>query len=344
MGGNKNSMLVDFGGGGTIIKNIHKALCNATKPKINAVFYLRENGYKNNCKLNILPFINIKQKQINYITRSHEFLEVLFNGTHKTTLGYKKNDNKITPLLNFPNPKINDMIPFINAFDLGIESFFRINKKNRYNRISLSQSLIRLLNVPHEKEANFLGELYYDDGYGSKKFEKVIENSHLDIVKKIGYKKFYYKYSSNTAYMTRRISWPQGCIAKLDHDFIPSIKQLYKKNANSQLIDKLIAILNENQNILSIYIYGIGDFGKECFTRLITNGTKVKGIIDSKAELKEFEFKNFKVKTLQNSDVRDNDTILITSGVFAIEITDFIKKNINKKINIINYYNGLVRI
>lgn len=88
-----DTSFIDFGGGGTIIKRITEFLPKPLRPNLSILFYQHAQGYKNLSSLHLLSFLPYTKntaKSIQSIQRTPEFIEILLNGTHATTLNYKK--------------------------------------------------------------------------------------------------------------------------------------------------------------------------------------------------------------------------------------------------------------
>jgi len=92
-----NSIALDFGGSGTVLRNIENIVSSQQKHKINALFYIHESGIQ---KLNGSHYISFLSpddfdtKKIELIRRSHEIIEALFNGDNATTIDYKTEHNE----------------------------------------------------------------------------------------------------------------------------------------------------------------------------------------------------------------------------------------------------------
>lgn len=345
----KNSMLVDFGGGGTIIENICKVLPDANLPSLNALFYLHSNRQVINIKTKTLSFLpNINTNQLIY--NCPRIYEILFNGVEKTTHEYSQKNNQISPILKYPNPSIHEMKHLLQAFDNGMCTFINIcNKKSvnssLYDKFLIEKNTLRLIDLPHIKEAIHFGNLYHDEGYGTKKFEYIIEQRHINIIKDIGLKTYYYEIRKDLFYRNKDITWHQGAITKIAPDFIAEMLALKEVNPNENALKKIMKTLDSNQDIKEVYMYGAGEFGLLCLKGLKERNIKIKGVIDASKRVKETGFYGLRVKEFEDTNININDVIVVASVVYALDITDFIKKNKRaKSLNVINCYDGLIKV
>ena len=345
-----DSLLIDFGGTGSILKNIHHA--NTNKQKINVLFYTHESGFKNMLHDNLhtfLPYTQKTAKNIETIRRSHEIIEILLNGQKGTTLSYKKQNDKIVPITN-PKNRLNEQQ--LKAFEKGIDGFFSLAKKYKlqnktFHREDLVGMLTRMIQVPTLDEANYLGDLYHDENYQSSHMQKIITQRHLHSLTH-NLQDAYYQSSHNPSFKLTEIPWIQGAITQLKPEYISSLRELRIKGINTHAVDKIMQTLQYNSIKNNIYIFGVGQFFKELYPKLQQQNIKLKGLIDSRAKFSPFSSEGFAVKSLEDVKLQTNDTIIISSAVFALEITSIIlnhcKANNLNNIKIINQLDSLLTI
>lgn len=317
---------------------------------------MHESGFNRMIKENIFSFFPFNKntgKKIELLRRSPEFIEILFNGVNKTTLSYLKDENnKVIPQTDFPYEDIDTTQSIINAFDKGIDCFFAvafeygINAKV-YEPEELLYLLSRLIEVPTKEECFNLGQLQHDEGYGSILIERIIEDKHLTSIKDISVEKAYSRFIKNLSYKINEVPWIQGVITSINENYIKQMRGLEVKSVNSDAINSLLEVLDENNHINEIYVYGAGQFLHELLPYLLHRNIVLKGILDTRANFSNFRFLDFEVKSLTDIDFEMEDTIIISSVVFATDITSLILdtiKNKNLKIMIINHYNGLIHL
>lgn len=347
-----NSILIDLGGGGTVLKRFDKILNN--KIKVNGLFYIHGNGYEKQLSkttFSFLPYENSTKYAIELIRRSPEFIEFLLNGIEKTTLSYTK-DKIIEPVTKYPYEQIVDNKDIIGAFQNGIDSYFNImkeykNKSDSEIRNFLVLLLARVIDVPLEKEVYYLGNLFNDEGAGSSFIKKIVNDESINSVKELGVEHSYRNFLKNIRYKRDEIHWLQGTITHLDKDFIKDMKGISSTNVNQNAIDYFLNILDRNSHINKVNIYGAGELSELLITYLNSRNIEIVSVMDTRAEMKSFYFKDFFVEALDKSINEKNEyPIIIASIAFCDEITrkiiNFSKDN-GFCLSIINYKNGLFK-
>jgi FMN phosphatase YigB (HAD superfamily) len=335
-----NSISLDFGGSGTVLKNIQNILPLKKRHKINALFYIHDSGVKKLSDSHFISFLSpndFNTREIELIRRSHELIESLFNGEVGTTLDYQSINGSIVPVLDKADTSIKSIS---EAFNKGIESFFRVSKETKLKANSFSKKdilaiLARLIDLPVKDEAAYLGDLYQNESFKDENIKTIICKENLDFINEIGIQEAYYSFSKEFSFQVGKISWMQGAITRLDSSFIQNIKGIKSKSVNANAIEKIFDLLNTD----NIYIYGAGQFAKELLPEISQKGIDIKGFMDNRAKLGEFDFENYRVKTIDDYTLLDNDTIVIASTVFVDEIVKVIQKYSSThqiKINIIS--------
>ena len=341
------SLLVDFGGTGSILKNIEK-ISSLNSEQLYLLFYMHSGGVKNMQGRKIFSFLPLNDKTergIELIRRNHEFLEILFNGNHETTLNYQENNTKVLPITASSKSNSNKNRDKLRAFDKGVDAFFSVCKKYKlegslYTRENLLLTLTRLIEVPTKDEGLELGDLYHDESYKNCSTKKIITNKDKKIIQKIGISNSFYSNNSNLAFLSGKVSWVNGAITQLDDKYIQNIKSLATKGANSDAISKILESLDENRSIKEIYVYGVGELFKELLPLLVMRNIRITALIDTRAKIADFSVSGYKVTSLEKVTFKDGDYIVVASVVFATEISNsIIKYSKNKKIKVINFNN-----
>lgn len=347
----KNSLLVDFGGTGTISMRITELLKG--KIELNALLYMHEIGHYHTLSHKTLPFLyltNKTKKALEIIRRSPEFIEILLNGIEKTTVSYKKQDEKIVVEQEYPYLEVNDLKENIEAFEKGIDNFFVMADYYKLdgdiNIENLTLLLTRIIDVPTEIEVKFLGQLYYDEGKGVSLIEKLVSEEKVSKLKEQGIDRIYKNFQNDLFYKRNEFHWLQGLITSLDSKYILSMKGLSIGNSNNESISSILDILDTNLQIKKVNIYGAGEFFQELLPHLKERNIEVASVIDRKAKLSEFNYEGYNVVSMEKALIDNNIyPIIVTSKVFAVDITDMIfnygiENNLDLKV--INYYDGLV--
>lgn len=342
----KKSIFIDFGSGGTILNRIKDILPKKQIPKINALFYINERGYEIQSKNQTLSFLPYNQETLKYIetiSRSPEVFEILLNLDLSTTLNYSKIDNNVIPNALISNCNKNTIYKMKEAFLNGIDTFFETAKiykikKDNYSRDFLVKLLARVINLPTKYEVNFFENLEYDEGNGTNNIYKIVDKNKIDYVNNFGIEKIYFEYIRNRTKYRHTLHWIEAVITIIKPDFlIDNYKEPNKNSLNIQVILQLLEKIDKS-NEKEFMVYGAGDLFKELLPFLQDRNIKIISLIDSKAQLQEFEVLNYKVITLKKAFQNINQTnLIIASGVFAQSIREninhFAKEN-SKEIHI----------
>lgn len=352
LGVKNGSAIVDFGGIGRSLKQIGTSCDIDFKEYL--LFYMHNGGYEHMGTSHALSFLPMNDKTkdaIELIRRVPEFLEILLNGFATSTLGYKQSGSQIVPVTEIFNDDMHALQEIEEALHAGIDAFFATkklyDKESRFDRESLALMIARLIEVPTADEASYLGELIYDEGKGSSFAYSLVSKQTVALVKKEGVAHLYYELCKNIGYKKEQLHWVQGAITQVDAMFLPVVKNIIEHNVNDSAIENILHILDENK-IKKVNIYGAGDFFKKIRYPLSQRNIEIVSLIDSTAEMKSFQIEGVEVKSLQESVNEHNCyPIIISSVAFAIEITDkllkFAKEN-HLKLDIINHYNGLIKL
>jgi HAD superfamily hydrolase (TIGR01549 family) len=319
-----DSALIDFGGGGTVIKRLSSLLPESLKPQLEILFYQHAQGYKNLVNHHILSFLPYTQKTahaIQNIARTYDFIEILLNAEAPTTLSYKKIDHRSEPELYLPDCNANSIEQIIHAFRTGIDTFFSIAEtytlpSETYDREFLSIILSRIIDFPTQDEALNLGELEYDEGKGSRHISTIIDAKHLSQGREIGIERLYQNYLTNPSAQKHRFPWVQGVITQL----FPNYLSTYfgkTANPNQDTINALLEKL-DHSGIKQIMVYGAGELFKYLLPSLKERNIHIIALIDSRAETAPFSVEGYNVVSLAKALEMVNEcTIVIASAAFT---------------------------
>ncbi|MBE0496348.1 MAG: hypothetical protein IBX45_08045 [Campylobacterales bacterium] len=325
---NNSSAMVEFGGGGTVLKHLYNVLLETKRPKILLLFYQSMRGYQhlaNHLVLSFLPHTPQMGKALESIARTPDFIEILLNGTYPTTLGYETDKKPRTKNLTCNRDTL-DAIQ--SSLQKGIDIFFFNAKRydlkaSSFTRETLALMLARLIALPTHEEATQLGDLEYDEGKGSDHHYRIIQEDQLQTVSTQGIDTFYQHFLANPSANKHLFPWPQGVLTRIKENYLlqfyassPSPNQA----AINRLLEKIDAL-----PITSLIVYGAGEFFKELLPFLKERGIAIEAVIDSRAEIKTFEVEGYRVVSLKKAlKSRGECTILIASGVFAKHIKEHI--------------------
>lgn len=333
---NKTSAFVDFGARGTIFSRLNYAIKEKNRPKTNLLFFQNKQGYDKqlgNHTLSFLPYGAKTKNAIEAMARSPEFIEVLLNLDNPTTICYQERNGLVEPNIFLPNCNSSTMKYFSDAFQKGIDTFFSVAsacgvKEQTYNREWLGLVFGRMVELPTKWEAQYFGNFEYDEGRGSGHFYTIVDNDKTQEILKVGIEKFYKQFLQNPAKYRYQFPWPEGVITTIEPNFLKILHGM-GQTTNQHIVDELI------QKIISlkldkVVIYGAGEIFEELSFLLEKKNIVIEAVADTRAEVKEFDVRGYKIQSLKNILQNKNAlNIVIASGVFADKIEEYILKNLD---------------
>lgn len=349
LGIKKQSAIIDSGGGGTVICRIYDIISNNYKPKLGVLLFEHSDGYNNLVGKNVIPFFPTYHKTIdaiNKIWRTCHFIEILLNGPYHTTASYTQVNNEILPILSESNCNRDTIEQIFNAFTKGIDTFFKLAsnykiKPNTFDYGELALILGRLIDLPTPEEVNYLGNLEYDEGRGSREKWHITDDCQIQIAKDIGIEKLHKEFLANTKFQQNNLFWIQGLISKIDPNYLPSFYKL-TYNLNHEIVNSIIK--NLNQNLTNTFIYGAGEIFFELLPYLVDLQINIDGVIDSRAETQSYEVEGYHVNSLSKALSGRNDINIIVANVLSVDeivskILTYTKANNIKIKSLITYQN-----
>jgi len=333
-----NSILVDFGGGGSILEVISVLLKN-NKPKKNLLFFRkRESFFKEVDFESFIPFTK-SLDHINYaILKYAPLIEALFNGNYGTTIKYKKEKEKIIPVLGTG-------IKIGSAFEKGIMNFCETLKLFKFidytpsSDLISAQILFRFLCLPTKEEAKIIGSIKFEKNISGIAQKSFISKKHIKQIKKK--KRFLKDIITNHNSWQRDYDciWPNGVISILNETLLD---RLYINNYNINLIDEYTNnIINtiKTKKLKSFSIYGKGDLFNKLYVKLfeMQEHTKINNIIITNKNQEETYF-NIEVLSPKEAIQKGERYFIIASLTFTDEMTEVLmklKKDYNHDLQII---------
>lgn len=349
----KNSMIIDFGGAGTVNRNISNSLKHTNLQNI--LFYMHNAGYQVNTStktLSFLPYNKITKNSLELISRTPEFIEILLNGLEETTVKYEKKNQKIVPITQHPlenTHEFHHLKKVINAFQLGLEAFFTVTQAYKFKSIIDAQTIAlilgRCIEIPVLEEVKYLGNLHTDEGKGSTATAQLIAKEQTDSIYKLGLDKTYYNLAQNINYKKIDIHWIHGSIASINPNYLPIIKGLRETYPNQEYINTIIDILKQH-NIKKVNVYGAGILFVKLKPYLLKENIQIVSLMDTRANIASFKFEGYCVQPLaQEINAKNLHPIIVASVEYGFEITNLIINYLKKshlKVNIINEYDGFI--
>lgn len=335
-----NSVLVDFGGGGTILETFNE-LQKGNAPKKNVLFFKKDLAFKKNISFDsFIPYLNNNQSINNTILNIAPIIEALFNGNERTTLSYVQKENFIKPITG-------QSISISNEFDEGVINYFKtisnfkITKKsiNLKERIISSEILYRFLMLPTKEEAACIGKIPQEKDISGYNQITILNKTSQKVFNKLGLEKYYCSLiqKSDSNHLLKCI-WPQGQIALNN----ASDLHRFHKNINLSIInihvEYIIKTIIQNK-IKNISIYGAGELFINLYKEIILQ--KIEVVIDYIIMTnKQENTKYFKWEIITPQEALDkNITNIVIASLSYKDVMINILNNLrkNKDLNIIYY-------
>lgn len=338
---------VDIGFEGTI-QTALESLLRLKDIKSNLIHLLAFGGEKN--KHHLANGIDIRgfagnsgenYDLIQEIIRCSEIIEQLMMESEGSVIGYKMNDkNDVEPILGI-NGGLNSTVK--NAVHKGIfmfqEMWFYLTEQKPWilNRLLSKKRdwvklIHRLLDMPNYNEALHIGNLYFDENFGSKFVSKFVTNEDNKMLDNLGIEDFL-KINSG-GYRMNRVSWPQGVVTKKYPSYL--FNHYLQNNKPNNYLAKMLNIIYrlKEYNYTEFIIYGAGEAGEALLQVAKLNNMTVNNIVDRKEALWGTYINGVEVVSLEHViKYSDHHVFGIGSFSFAGEIKhDIIQRYKNENI------------
>lgn len=334
-----NSVLVDFGGGGTILETFNE-LTKENAPKKNVLFFKKDLAFNKNISFDsFIPYLNKNQTINNTILNIAPIIEALFNGEEGTTLSYAQEEDFIKPITG-------QSISISNEFDDGVLHYlktifdFKIKKESirLKERIISSEILYRFLTLPTKEEAFCIGKIPQEKDISGYNQINILNKTSQELFNKLGIEKYYCDLiqKPNSNHLLKCI-WPQGQIALNNASYLHKIQNI-NHSTISTYIEHIINIIIKNK-IRNIGIYGAGELFINLYKEIIVQEIEV--VIDYIImSNKQENTKYFKWEIITPQEALDKNitNIVIASLSYKdemINILNDLKKD--KDLNMIYY-------
>lgn len=342
---------VDIGFEGTIQSAIERAL-QIEGYQSNIIHLLAFGGEKN--KYHLLNDIDIRgfggncgenSDLIKPIIRSSEVIEQLMMENYGSVLSYEENKHGIIPVLDQKgglNTKEKQLLhQGVFLFQSIWFHLFRtkplllerlIVKKREWTKL-----IHRLIDMPDKEEASRLGDLLFDENFGSNCVTTFSTKEDDQLLTSLGIEQFLN--IGGTGYRTHLISWPQAVVTRRYPTYLFE-KWLQNNNTDNYLVH-MLEIINcvKRHNYNEMIIYGAGEAGDALLKVAQMNNIQVNYIVDRKEALWGKQIGEVKVVSIDYV-VKHSSTHVygVGSFSFAKEIkSDILERYKNEPIKPIVY-------
>ncbi|WP_097460543.1 hypothetical protein [Mangrovitalea sediminis] len=319
----------DFGGGGSILRNLARGL-GAGKTQITPLlFFLHPRALKSIDELGFLAFLsggNRVRDAVNTLARNPEIFEILLTGTSGSTLGYSDlPDGRVEPVLDQP---VTDerLRSACSAFEKGIQAYLETvcdRREMPLQRTVIASLLARVIDVPLPAEAAWLGDLTHADNLGLRSNGKICSDSAERLIAEMDVGVFWQQYNENPSLFFDRCKWPQGSITRMAPNWLRTVRGLNGESDEARAISQILARL-ASEGVRRCAVYGAGLFFEALFPELRRLGVEVTHLIDRKAEAGTFRVGGVTVIPLSKAFDEGVTRFVIASVAFAEQIEEVI--------------------
>jgi HAD superfamily hydrolase (TIGR01549 family) len=278
------SILLDFGANASMHGMLQTLLGESYK-FIDVLLYRTKRGFANSITKKQYTFFQSDEKtayKTTLLRRSPDIFEILLNGTYPTVLDYKKSGKKSVAVL--------DAHPALlckttaKAFHKGIDSFFQTARRYKLSPDALQPDtifdlMLRTVDLPTQHEAHYFGNLYLNKSDDNSVHTPLITDTNKEEIKKLGVSLAVKNLHLNPWYRWHDIPWIQGCITKIEPNFLKNT-QFFQ---NEPYIKELDSILEQLvlHNISSVCIYGRGAFFEIIYEALQARSININFIVET---------------------------------------------------------------
>lgn len=247
-----------------------------------------------------------------------------------TTVGYKREKNKIEPIIKETIKK--EQIKVIQICQMGAlkfqKQFLKISskkqsiKKGILNEREIGKIATRLLQYPMIDEAELLGSLEHDENFGADVSKKICESKHLLLLKEKGQEEFF------KIFGLYDVLWWQGLLVQQNplyffNKLIEDTASQYQKNVLI-LIKSII-----DAKVEDIVIVGAGEAGLMIkkyldLYKYVGSNIKVEAFVDNNKKLHGISIESIKVTSMSTNFKTNN--FVIGSFAYVNELLEQIRE------------------
>jgi len=244
-----------------------------------------------------------------------------------TTVGYEEKNNRYVPILKQIKGVNNEQWTKVEITQKGMMFFQKVYldlKKRKpliettFNeRSSLRELVLRLITLPTEEEAGFLGDLTWDNNYGKLNTDRFCSKEDMERVKEIGVPAFCQEQN------LRENMWLEGVVTQVQPYYYLNQVLEMKASTYEQSVMKIVKnILQSNPG--EVIVVGAGDVGRTLQKYLKLYGIRIEAFTDNNVKLQGSVINGIPVRTLR--DEFKSGHYVIASFAYADEIYEQIRE------------------
>ncbi|MBU0633349.1 HAD-IA family hydrolase [bacterium] len=339
----KESILLDFGGSGSMFGIIDKLL-KEEAPSTYILFFEQKKVLQNSLKIeSFFPYRDEFKKSCDAILTYAPIIEALFNADEGTTVALKRSGSLVIPVLGRSNKSFFEQF---FAFDRGVLEFIAyVNQDEKLHktasdeeRLSYAQIIHRLLVAPTKQEAQTLGTLPFEQDAEGLRHETFLDEISLAYLKKEGIENYFFNLIKHNNRSALKCFWPHGEIARHDDTLLAKMHNPeFFVSPNHNDVSDIIKQLREKE-ISSLSIFGAGTFLDDLFLEIEELGIKINFIADSNAKNNPRRVYGHNVLHPSELLAHGEKIFVIASGSFYKQMKEqlqFLAKEFSQEIEII---------
>lgn len=339
----KNSILLDFGGSGSMFSVIDKLL-KEESPSTYVLFFEQKKVLQNPLKIeSFFPYQDEFKKSCDAILTYAPIIEALFNADEGTTVALERFGSEVVPVFGKSHKSFHEK--FL-AFDRGVSEFIsyvikdeKLHKtSSEEERLSYAQIIHRILVAPTKQEAQTLGTLPFEqdaEGLRQGSFLDEVSRAHF---KKEGIKNYFFSLIKNNNRTSLKCFWPHGEVAREDDTLLPKMyNPEFYISPNHKDASNIVKQLKEKK-ISSLSIFGAGAFLDDLFLEIEELGVKINFIADSNAKSNPRKVYGHDLIHPSELLARGEKNVVIASGSFYKQMKEqlqLLAKDVSHEIKII---------
>lgn len=269
---------------------------------------------------------------VSTIHRTTDILEKFISVTEGSTIGYKKQNNKIVPVKSVAvnNEKVtkasfDGILAFQNAFHTFRKQRLDEAAKVVQNRRESLMLLHRLIDMPRLSEARLIQQMEADTNFGTEYKKTIITEENLKLLEEKG-ADFIDKCNVSYTYKGSNIVWPKGVVTLGDEYYY--VRRAMKNGAGNEIAKAMQEVVEKVQadGVTEVSLYGAGENGRQFYFICCLYNIKVNAFIDRKESIWGTKKEGIPVMGLDEAMEKGNDTYIVTSLFSISEISEFIKE------------------
>lgn len=262
--------------------------------------------------------------------RSALVLEHLLSGTEGSTIGYRRSDEGVVPIMGKKVLGPDDDVRI--SCEKGIRLFQRFWLQTKASDgVSTNDSIIqackmlhRLIDLPTPREADVVGRLQAELNHGTDTALPLCPEEGRRLIETLGPEAFFEIHQRELGY--ERIPWPQGCLTQSTPEFL-ILRYASMAGTDSYLISMMHYCRRmQAEGIDSVVAYGAGDVGKAFVIAAHMIGLRVTAVVDRNTRLHGGQINEVSIIALDDALAKGETVFAVTSYAFARHIEAFIEE------------------